>query len=89
MVLFQRSDGEGERVEPRPRRVRREETPKRRLRLQRDLAFFRLRRLDGLTVAEIAAMLGISEPTVRKGIRAAEAHAACRAEDRAEDPDDD
>jgi hypothetical protein len=88
MVLFVKPDGEGERIEPRPRRARRESTPKRRLRQQRDLVFFRLRRIDGLSAAEIAAILGYSEPTVRQGIRAAEAYAAVQADDPAEELDD-
>jgi hypothetical protein len=85
MVLFVKTDGQGEHIEPRPRRARRESTPKRRLRLQRDLVFFRLRHKDGLSTADIAAIFGCSEPTVRQGIRAAECYAAVQAED----PDDD
>jgi hypothetical protein len=76
MVLFVKSDGEGERVEPRPRRARREVTPKRRLRLQRDLVFFRLRRKDGLSVSQISAILGFSETAVRDGLKRVSGHLA-------------
>jgi hypothetical protein len=89
MVLFQRSDDEGEWVDPRPRRARREKVPKRQIRTRRNLEWHRLRYIVGLSVWEIAGIYRVSEPTVRAGlVAAAEAIAAKVAEDRAEDPDD-
>jgi hypothetical protein len=86
MALFQTPDGEGIRIEPRPRRVRRENAPPRVWRRRRNLEWHRLRHVLGLTVFEIAGIYGCSEPTVRAGLRAAAAAVATKAaEDRAED----
>ncbi len=90
MPLFERPDGEGEFIGPRPRRARREkDVPKRQVRLRTQLEWHKMRHKEGFSVAEIAGIFRRSEPTVRAGLRkAADAVARKAADDRSEDPDD-
>src|SRR4051794_39724257 len=64
MALFQRPDGEGQIVEARPRRARREKVPKRQMRMRTQLEWHKMRHKEGFTVAEIAGIFGRSEPTI-------------------------